>query len=235
MVGCKYAESVTDWKTYSSHSLGKLPFEKKAGSKSRKYKILHFSRGGRGSWRYRSASCWTLVSSTTYQNYSGRDVLDDRLIFSGVFTNAVPVSELLCANMASSVVLVSVFLNLEPRGGRGSWSYLPLAPPADLLSQLPGKNDSNSVISLNGIILISPHVRMQVQRRVRSCCWRNASLMLSERKKKNKKLPLMTRIRSLICFPISASIDQNMSGVDVKGGARVLALSSARPPPPDAE
>ena len=42
------------------------------------------------------------------------------------------------------VVLVSVFLNLQPRGGRGSWSYLPVAPPADLLSQSPGKNASNS-------------------------------------------------------------------------------------------
>ena len=35
------------------------------------------------------------------------------------------------------------------QGGRGSWSYLPLSPQADLLSLSLGKNASNSVISLN--------------------------------------------------------------------------------------
>ena len=45
------------------------------------------------------------------------------------------------------------------QGGRGSWSYLPLSPQADLLSQSLGKNDSTSVISLNRLIFISPEVQ----------------------------------------------------------------------------
>ena len=47
------------------------------------------------------------------------------------------------------------------QGGRGSWSYLPLAPQADLLSLSLGKNASNSVISLNRLICISPEVLLQ--------------------------------------------------------------------------
>ena len=65
-------------------------FEKKAGSKSRKYKITLF------------VVCITIVTYCfRFVTYPGW-----------------------------RVVLVSVFLNLQPRGGRGSWSYLPLGRPS---------------------------------------------------------------------------------------------------------
>ena len=46
------------------------------------------------------------------QNNSCRDVLDDRLIFSAFFTNAVPGSELLSANMFIGIILNQIFLDL---------------------------------------------------------------------------------------------------------------------------
>ena len=51
------------------------------------------------------------------QNNSCRDALDDRLIFSAFFTNAVPGSELLSANMFIGIILNQIFLDELPGMG----------------------------------------------------------------------------------------------------------------------
>jgi hypothetical protein len=103
-VGCKYAESVTDWKTYYSLSLGKLP---PGHSRYREDLRAHFEHFG-------------------------------------------PVVEVIRSWMTPNA-----FEKKDPRGGARVLELSSSRPPADLLSQSPGKNASNSVISLNRIILIS--------------------------------------------------------------------------------